>query len=112
MITVLFPSGVMATYNDLTFIQHGDDTTWMLCDKNPSEGGKKKVFIQKSAGAVVSVVEPCRLTMPDTTVTGALDTILSACQHGRAIYGWNELNLLSKLKHELRRFDARKKVWK
>jgi len=112
MITVLFPSGVMATYNDLTFIQHGDDTTWILCDKNPSEGGKKKVFIQKSAGAVVSFVEPCRVQMPGTTVTGALDMILSACQHSRAIYRWNDLTLLSKLKYELRRFDARKKAWR
>lgn len=112
MITVMFPSGVRVTYNDLNYVFHGNDAETVLADKNPAEGGTKQVFIQKSAGCLVEFVDPCAVTAPPvSTLKRALELVLAEVRRD-GIADWEETRLLADLKLQLRRFDARKRVWK
>jgi ActR/RegA family two-component response regulator len=80
MMTVRYPNGQAIQYNDANYLQHGDNSTWILKTK---QDGDPIVFIQASAAAIVEFRHPCRVY--DGTKKTESETIVQLAKEVRSM---------------------------
>jgi hypothetical protein len=109
--TVRYPSGQAVTYNDATFLYHGNGS-WEIYTKDKEKGGRCICVIQQSAGVAVEFVTPCKVENPLAKLTGesALDFVLANIEDLSRPYG-GALKV-AKLKTKLQKFSSRSKNWR